>query len=187
MFPFQKLVPHTPKIHCDENTEWSEAIQLLNNCLLGTGFIVLLALSNSMIFHDFFHDLWHALNPACRKDKSASFFKLKFCWLTEKLRHWFHKIISMKWLFLTLSHTHPKLITGSNSGTMAKVLVSHKKCGLHSNPGVDQCRMCSLPLSFLEDVFLWNLRFSPLLKATLPNFNLIRSGRWRTTVWMGYI
>ena len=43
----------------------------------------------------------------------------------------------------SVSPTHTKLITGSNSGTMAKALVSHK-CGLLLNPGFNTT--CALGL-----------------------------------------
>ena len=43
----------------------------------------------------------------------------------------------------SVTHTHTKLITGSNSGTMAKALISHK-CDLLLNPGVNAT--CALGL-----------------------------------------
>ena len=46
-------------------------------------------------------------------------------------------------LSYSVSHTHTKLITASNGGTMAKALVSHKR-GLLLNPGVNAT--CALGL-----------------------------------------
>ena len=86
----------------------------------------------------------------CRKDTQFKNLPLlTFCWLTEKLRHWFHK---SAWndSFLLLCTTHTKLTTGSNGGMMVEALASHK-CGLCLNLSVN----VTCGLSLLWVLCLW--------------------------------
>ena len=118
----------------------------------------------------------------CRKDTQFKNLPLlTFCWLTEKLRHWFHKINGHEMTAFSYSvpHTHTKLTTGSNGGMMVEALASHNVACVWisvSMPRVVWVCCGFYPFELAPRGYSLDTPVFPSpQKRTLPNFSLTRN------------